>query len=161
MKETIQTEEQLLEKLKADSLDNLSDKQQKKLVKLLPKVSQPVAIDIVSQMPQYTQFASSLVNSLADCCKTCIEKADESHKATIVAYMQALSTLQERLHDEGLSKRDKKAISKQIIDLADKIAKEGNKQRQFIEKCFKSCLVAFCSVAAALAVVIRIVTRKE
>ena len=70
-------------------------------------------------------------------CDTALEKNEESQRLTIQTYKQILDELSNQLHMEDISKEEREKITKQMIEIADKISVKDTENKAFIDKMVK------------------------
>ncbi len=123
--------------LKIDSFRNLSKDKIMEFVSLIPNMDKEVAIKIIEQYPAFAKLSESMVAQLNKMCDTALEKNEESQKLTIQAYKQILDELSNQLHMEDISKEEREKITKQMIEIADKISVKDTENKAFIDKMAK------------------------
>lgn len=123
--------------LKIDSFRNLSKDKIMEFVSLIPNMDKEVAIKIIEQYPVFAKLSESMVAQLNKMCDTALEKNEESQRLTIQAYKQILDELSNQLHMEDISKEEREKITKQIIEIADKISVKDTENKAFIDKMAK------------------------
>lgn len=123
--------------LKIDSFRNLSKDKIMEFVSLIPNMDKEVAIKIIEQYPAFAKLSESMVAQLNKMCDTALEKNEESQRLTIQAYKQILDELSNQLHMEDISKEEREKITKQMIEIADKISVKDTENKAFIDKMAK------------------------
>lgn len=123
--------------LKIDSFRNLSKDKIMEFVSLIPNMDKEVAIKIIEQYPAFAKLSESMVAQLNKMCDTALEKNEESQRLTIQAYKQILDELSNQLHMEDVSKEEREKITKQMIEIADKISVKDTENKAFIDKMAK------------------------
>lgn len=123
--------------LKIDSFRNLSKDKIMEFVSLIPNMDKEVAIKIIEQYPAFAKLSESMVAQLNKMCDTVLEKNEESQRLTIQAYKQILDELSNQLHMEDISKEEREKITKQMIEIADKISVKDTENKAFIDKMAK------------------------
>ena len=106
-------------------------------VSLIPNMDKEVAIKIIEQYPAFAKLSESMVAQLNKMCDTALEKNEESQRLTIQAYKQILGELSNQLHMEDVSKEEREKITKQMIEIADKISVKDTENKAFIDKVVK------------------------
>ena len=106
-------------------------------VSLIPNMDKEVAIKIIEQYPAFAKLSESMVAQLNKMCDTALEKNEESQRLTIQAYKQILNELSNQLHMEDISKEEREKITKQMIEIADKISVKDTENKAFIDKIVK------------------------
>ena len=123
--------------LKIDSFRNLSKDKIMEFVSLIPNMDKEVAIKIIEQYPAFAKLSESMVAQLNKMCDTALEKNEESQRLVIQAYKQILDELSNQLHMEDISKEEREKITKQMIEIADKISVKDTENKAFIDKMAK------------------------
>lgn len=137
MSKTLVSVEEVKNALKIDSFRNLSKDKIMEFVSLIPNMDKEVAIKIIEQYPAFAKLSESMVAQLNKMCDTALEKNEESQRLTIQAYKQILDELSNQLHMEDISKEEREKITKQMIEIADKISVKDTESKAFIDKMVK------------------------
>ena len=137
MSKTLVSVEEVKNALKIDSFRNLSKDKIMEFVSLIPNMDKEVAIKIIEQYPAFAKLSESMVTQLNKMCDTVLEKNEESQRLTIQAYKQILDELSNQLHMEDISKEEREKITKQMIEIADKISVKDTENKAFIDKMVK------------------------
>ena len=137
MSKTLVSVEEVKNALKIDSFRNLSKDKIMEFVSLIPNMDKEVAINIIEQYPAFAKLSESMVAQLNKMCDTALEKNEESQRLTIQAYKQILDELSNQLHMEDISKEEREKITKQMIEIADKISVKDTENKAFIDKVVK------------------------
>lgn len=137
MSKTLVSVEEVKNALKIDSFRNLSKDKIMEFVSLIPNMDKEVAIKIIEQYPAFAKLSESMVAQLNKMCDNALEKNEESQRLTIQAYKQILDELSNQLHMEDLSKEEREKITKQMIEIADKISIKDTENKAFIDKMVK------------------------
>lgn len=137
MSKTLVSVEEVKNVLKIDSFRNLSKDKIMEFVSLIPNMDKEVAIKIIEQYPAFAKLSESMVAQLNKMCDTALEKNEESQRLTIQAYKQILDELSNQLHMEDISKEEREKITKQMIEIVDKISVKDTENKAFIDKIVK------------------------
>ena len=137
MSKTLVSVEEVKNALKIDSFRNLSKDKIMEFVSLIPNMDKEVAIKIIEQYPAFAKLSESMVAQLNKMCDTALEKNEESQRLTIQAYKQILDELSNQLHMEDISKEEREKITKQMIEIVDKISVKDTENKAFIDKIVK------------------------
>lgn len=146
MGKTLVSIEEVKNALKIDSFRNLSKDKIMEFVSLIPNMDKEVAIKIIEQYPAFAKLSESMVAQLNKMCDTALEKNEESQRLTIQAYKQILDELSNQLHMEDISKEEREKITKQMIEIADKISVKDTENKAFIDQMAKYTVV--CAIGA-------------
>ncbi len=150
MSKTLVSVEEVKNALKIDSFRNLSKDKIMEFVSLIPNMDKEVAIKIIEQYPAFAKLSESMVAQLNKMCDTALEKNEESQRLTIQAYKQILDELSNQLHMEDISKEEREKITKQMIEIADKISVKDTENKAFIDKMVKYNSTGFAIGALVL-----------
>lgn len=137
MSKTLVSVEEVKNVLKIDSFRNLSKDKIMEFVSLIPNMDKEVATKIIEQYPAFAKLSESMVAQLNKMCDTALEKNEESQRLTIQTYKQILDELSNQLHMEDISKEEREKITKQMIEIADKISVKDTENKAFIDKMVK------------------------
>lgn len=137
MSKTLVSVEEVKNALKIDSFRNLSKDKIMEFVSLIPNMDKEVVIKIIEQYPTFAKLSESMVAQLNKMCDTALEKNEESQRLTIQAYKQILDEQSNQLHMEDISKEEREKITKQMIEIADKISVKDTENKAFIDKMVK------------------------
>ncbi len=137
MSKTLVSVDEVKNALKIDSFRNLSKDKIMEFVSLIPNMDKEVAIKIIEQYPAFAKLSEAMVAQLNKMCDTALEKNEESQRLTIQAYKQVLDELSNQLHMEDISKEEREKITKQMIEIADKISVKDTENKAFIDKMVK------------------------
>lgn len=137
MSKTLVSVDEVKNALKIDSFRNLSKDKIMEFVSLIPNMDKEVAIKIIEQYPAFAKLSEAMVAQLNKMCDTALEKNEESQRLTIQAYKQILDELSNQLHMEDISKEEREKITKQMIEIADKISVKDTENKAFIDKMVK------------------------
>lgn len=146
MGKTLVSIEEVKNALKIDSFRNLSKDKIMEFVSLIPNMDKEVAIKIIEQYPAFAKLSESMVAQLNKLCDTALEKNEESQRLTIQAYKQILDELSNQLHMEDISKEEREKITKQMIEIADKISVKDTENKAFIDQMAKYTVVCAIGV---------------
>lgn len=153
MSKTLVSVEEVKNALKIDSFRNLSKDKIMEFVSLIPNMDKEVAIKIIERYPAFAKLSESMVAQLNKMCDTALEKNKESQRLTIQAYKQILDELSNQLHMEDISKEEREKITKQMIEIADKISVKDTENKAFIYKMVKySTGFAICALVLGVAI---------
>lgn len=157
----IKTVDDVKKKIKVESFDNLSEKQEKKLQKLMPKMEKEVALQVIQEMPNYIDFCKEFVSGMQNICNDMIKESDKSRISAIEGYQLILNDLEEELHRPHISNRRRDKITSQMMLVAKCISDEGDKHRQFMQKVSTKALAAGGVALGFIgAIVLAVITRQ-
>ena len=130
------TEEQVKNALKIKSFRNLSKDKVMEFISLIPNMDKDVAISIINQFPNFADFGISAIAQMNLTCDKILKSNDESRKDVVKAYQTILDGLSKKLQKDDLSENDRKAITQDMIAVADKVAELDEKNKKFLKKIF-------------------------
>lgn len=142
MKPRYISEKQVLDVLKVDSFQNLPEDKRSQFVSMLPYMNKEVAVAIVSQFPEYSEFATSMMEQLNVMCNNILKSNDDSQREAVGAYKMILDNLDERLQKETLSFEEKQKITEQMVYVADRISAKDTENKKFLDTIFKHGAIA-------------------
>lgn len=151
--EHLVSEEQVKKALNINSFRNLSKDKIMEFVSLIPQMDKEVAIAIIDQFPEYTKFATQMVEQLNVLYDRGMASNDKSQLESIQAYRFILDELARELKEENVSPESRDKITEQMILVADKIAAKDteNKHHQVkMMKLFGGALLFLVEVGAAI-----------
>lgn len=131
------SEQQVKNALKIDSFRNLSKDKIMEFVSLIPNMDKEVAIAIVNQFPEYVGLATSMVEQLNVICDDILSNNDASQKEVVSAYKKILDDLGEILKKDNISEDQRQQITKDMIDIADRISAKDTENKKFLERIYK------------------------
>lgn len=155
---TLTTVDDVKKKLKTESFENLTEKQEKKLQKLMPRMKKEVAIQVMQQLPNYIDFCKEFVIGMQDACKEAIKNSDETRISTIESYQVILRDLEEELQRPIITNKRRDKITSQMMLVAKCISEEGDKHRQFMQKAYTKALAAGGIALGFIGAIIAIIT---
>ena len=129
----ISSEKELLKKLDVSSMENIPQKINQ-FIDLLPNIDKELAEKIINQLPEYRKICTDILKTLESSCKHALESSDKSLKSTIDSYTIILNSLSRRLNNDNISDQERKEITKDMVDIADKISNLHQKNQNFILK---------------------------
>lgn len=142
------SEEAIKRALKIESFRNISKDKIMQFVSMIPYTDKEVAIAIINQFPIYAEFGKIAVSGYMQMCNNILEKNNESQRATIQGYQVILEALSNRMSAENLTGEECKALTEDMIIVADKIAKADLENKKFLEKMGTKLLWGVLGVAA-------------
>jgi len=137
MSQYLVSEEQVKKALKIDNFRNITKAKIMDFVSLIPNMDKEVAIAIINQFPTYAETAGSMNTQLNLMCDNILKSSDSSHKEAINAYKKILDDLGEILKRENITEAERERITKNMIDIADRIAEKDTEEKKFLEKIYK------------------------
>ena len=138
----LQTIDDVKNKLKVESFDNLSEKQEKKLKKMIPKMEKEVALQVMQELPNYIDFCKDFVNGMKEVCIHMLTDSEAARIAAIKGYQTILDNLEQDLKKPHLSSWRRDKITSQMMEVAQRISEEGDKHRQFMQKVYAKAIAA-------------------
>lgn len=136
MSKYLVTEDQVKKALKIKSFRNLSKDKVMEFISLIPNMDKDVAISIINQFPNFANFGISAIAQLNTTCDQVLKSNDESRKDAVKAYQTILNGLDRRLQRDDLSEEDRKSITNDMLEVADRIAELDEKNKKFLKKLF-------------------------
>lgn len=153
------SEEQVMNELRVDSFQNLSQDKYAEFLSLIPKMDKDIAVAIINQLPEFTESATYIVAQLNELCDNILKSNDSSHKEAINAYKKILDMLGEMLKQDNITFEEKQKIIETMVDVANHISMKDTENKQFLLKILKGVGIALG--VAALAVIGFMLCKRE
>lgn len=150
------TEEAVKKALKIDSFRNLSKDKVMQFASMIPYMDKEVAIAVINQFPVYADFAKTAISSYMQMCESILAKNNESQAAVIHGYQTILDALSKRMDTACETEEDRRAITEDMISVADKIAEADLQNKKFLDKMGTKVLWGFAIAVAAVGAAIGI-----
>lgn len=131
------SEEQVKKALKIDSLRNLPRDKIMEFISLIPQIDKDVAIAIVNQFPSYAEHATSIIAQLRKMCEEVLHNNNNSQMEAINAYKKVLDELGESLKRDDITPEERQQITKNMIDVADRISYKDTENKKWLEKILR------------------------
>ena len=126
------TENDVKKALAIDSFRNISKDKIMEFVSAIPNMDKEVAIKIIEQFPSYAESANNMIAQLNTMCSNAMEENGESQKEVIEAYKKILDDLGEVLKKDAITAEERTQITKQMIDIADRISAKDTENKEFL-----------------------------
>ena len=140
--------------LKIDSFRNLSKDKVMQFASMIPY--KDVAIAIINQFPVYADFGKAAIEQYTHVCTNILEKNKESQAAVVKGYQTILDALSKRLEKENISEEERKSITSDMIEAADKIAEADLNNKKFLDRIGNKVLFGTLAVVAVVGAAIGI-----
>lgn len=137
MSQYLVSEEQVKKALKIDSFRSIPKAKIMDFVSLIPNMDKEVAIAIINQFPTYAETAGNMITQLNLMCDNILKVVIVVTKKPINAYKKILDDLGEILKRENITEVERERITKNMIDIADRIAAKDTEEKKFLEKIYK------------------------
>ena len=142
--------------LKIDSFRNLSKDKIMQFASMIPYMDKDVAIAVINQFPVYADFAKTAISSYTQMCDNILAKNNESQAAVIHGYQTILDALSKRMDTSCETEEDRRAITEDMISVADKIAQADLQNKKFLDKMGTKVVwglaIAVAAVGAAIGI---------
>ena len=126
------TENDVKKALAIDSFRNISKDKIMEFVSAIPNMDKEVAVKIIEQFPSYAESANNMIAQLNTMCSNAMEENGESQKEVIEAYKKILDDLGELLKKDASTAEERTQITKQMIDIADRISAKDTENKEFL-----------------------------
>lgn len=136
--------------LKIDSFRNLSKDRIMQFVSMIPYMDKEVAIAIINQFPTFADFGKTAISTYSQMCEDILEKNKESQAAAIQGHQKILDALSERMKQENVSEEERKAITNDMVSVADKIAEIDFQNKKFLDRMSTKVLAALTIIVALI-----------
>ena len=140
--------------LKIDSFRNLSKEKVMQFASMIPYMDKEVALKVIEQFPVYADFGRAAIEQYTKTCDSILEKNKDNQMAVVHGYQTILDALAKKIEKEDLSEEERKAITEDMITVADKIAEADLNNKKFLEKMGHLALWGFGVAIVGLAAVL-------
>lgn len=144
------SEEAVKHALKIDSFRNLSKDKIMQFASMIPYMDKEVAIAIINQFPEYVSFGKAAIEQYTKMCSNILENNRESQMAVVKSYQTILDALSKRMEKENLTEQERKAITEDMIAVADKIAEADLNNKKFLDRMGTKIMLAFAVALGAV-----------
>ena len=132
MKQYLVSEEKVKKALKIDSFRNLSKDKIVEFVSLIPQMDKEVAISIINQFPNYTEYATNIVEQLRIECDHVLQSNDQSQLEAINGYKTLLDDFGEELKKDGKTFEERKYWAEKMVEVANCISTKDTEHKKFL-----------------------------
>ena len=126
------TENEVKEALAIESFRNMTKDKIMEFVSAIPNMDKEVAIKIIEQFPAYTESANNMLSQLNTMCNNAMKENGESQKEVIGTYKKILDDLGELLKKDTNTAEERAQITKQMIEVADRISAKDTENKEFL-----------------------------
>lgn len=158
------TEDSVKKALKINSFRELSKDKIMQFASMIPYMDKEVAIAVINQFPKYVEFVKVIISVYVETTNKILEDNKESQMAAIRGYQTILDGLSKKL-EESNTEEERKAITNDMIAVADKIAEIDEKNKKFLNKMTNKILagvgIAIVAVGAGIGISSSINSRSE
>ena len=149
------TEESGKKALKINSFRELSKDKVMQFASMIPYMDKEVALAIINQFPTYADYVQSVISFYSDIGNRLIESNNESQNAVIRGYQTTLDALSMRM-EKADSEEVRKAVTQDMINVADKMAEFDYNNKKFILKFLSKAGLVFLGAVAVVGAAIGI-----
>lgn len=150
------TENDVKRALRIDSFRNLSKDKVMEFASMIPDMDKDVAIAIINQFPSFADFGKTAISKYMETCDSLLKNNEECQASAIYSYQSILDTLSNRMETACNTEEERKAITEDMITVADKLAELDQKNKQFLKdmanKAFGGLFLITCIIGAVLGV---------
>lgn len=150
MSKALLSSQDVLNRIGASSFRNISKDQLISFVSSIPDMDKETAIKCIEQFPEFKTYASGIVSQLQAMCINVITDSKTSRQDAVNGYMMILDTLKEKLSRSDISLEEVNQITRDMVEIADKIALLDSENKHFLEGVLKAGS-AVAAVALAIA----------
>lgn len=150
MSKELLSSQDVLNKIGASSFRNISKDQLISFVSSIPDMDKETAIKCIEQFPEFKSYASGIVSQLQVMCTNAITDNKTSRQDAVNGYMMILDTLKEKLSRPDIGLEEANQITRDMVEIADKIAILDSENKHFLEGVLKvgSAVAAFALAVA-------------
>ena len=126
------TENEVKKALAIEDFRNISKDKIMEFVSAIPNMDKEVAIKIIEQFPSYSESANNMIAQLNTMCSNAMKENGESQREAIEAYQKILDDLGEVLKKYAITAEERTQITKQMIEVADRISAKDTENKEFL-----------------------------
>ena len=141
MSKELLSSQDVLNKIGASSFRNISKDQLISFVSSIPDMDKETAIKCIEQFPEFKSYASGIVSQLQVMCTNAITDNKTSRQDAVNGYMMILDTLKEKLSRPDISLEEANQITRDMVEIADKIAILDSENKHFLNSVYTSDMV--------------------
>lgn len=138
MKNFLVSEDDVKKALNIENFRNISKDKIMEFVSLIPQMDKDVAMAIINQFPAYSESALNMIMQLNVMCDKLLASNKASQTDAIEAYKKVLETLRESILKDDITPEERDKITKQMIEVADKISAKDTENKKFLKDLFKT-----------------------
>ena len=159
MEQFLLTADQVKKYLNISDFRNVSREKLIEFVSAIPHMDKDVAIKIIEQFPEFSNYAQVLVTHYESIVDSILKENKSSVQAVMDGYMQVLKDLGELAKSESIEQEYRRIFAEKMVDIADKMASFDADNKRFLAglskkvTCFAAGTIIVC--AAVLGVNIR------
>lgn len=154
MENKLTTEQEVLDKFGWKDFRNMNSKDIVKFVSSLPDMDKEVAIKCIEQFPEFAKYGNKIVDILTKSYEHTVKTNKDLADEVIEAYREILESLKKELRKRNLTSEDRSRITREMVDVADRIAAIDNSHQHFHELVIKAAsAVGMVAIAAAGALI--------
>lgn len=117
---------------------------------MIPYVDKEIAINIINQFPVYVDFGKAAIEQYTQVCNSILEQNRESQISVVQGYQTILDALSKRMEREDISAQERKSITEDMIEIADKIKEFDLNNKKFFDKMGNKILMGIVFVVTAI-----------
>ncbi|MBQ2643179.1 MAG: hypothetical protein IJF94_05185, partial [Eubacterium sp.] len=145
------SEEQVKKALNIDSFRNLTKDKVMEFTSMIPYMDKEVATSAINQFPQFAAFGKTAIESYSSICQEIIKSSSASQQTVAKAYQTILDGLKVRLESESITEKERKTITSEMLDIADKIAEADLNNKKLINRTITKIGLAILGAGAMIA----------
>ncbi len=128
------SEEAVKRALRIRSFDTMPKEKVARFTSLIPYMDPETAAEAIAQFPEFAEFGKEIVSSYSQTCSEILQNDTESQNASIYAYQSILDSLRERMESDNISESERRAITADMVEVADKIAEVDLQNKRFLTR---------------------------
>lgn len=132
MAKKLLTADQVKEYLGIPDFRHLTKDKLIEFVSAIPDMEKDVAIEVIRQFPEFSNYAKATVDHYEGICNSIIEKNGDSVQAVMEGYKKILDTLSELIKADDLDPAEKRYFAEKMVDVADKMAAFDTSNKKFL-----------------------------
>lgn len=132
MADRLLTADQVKRLLNITDFRSLSKEKLIEFVSVIPDMDKEVAIKIIEQFPEFSNYAQVLVSHLSSKCDAILKSNDSNTQAVMTGYKSTLDTLGQLAVMEKVSAKDRRYFAEKMVEVTDKMAAFDANNKRFL-----------------------------
>lgn len=134
---TLMTPEAVLDRIGATDFRSISREQLIAFVSAIPDMDRETAIKCIEQFPAFKDYATTIVGQLQSMLSNIVIDNKSSRQSAVDAYNLILDSLSRKLSLPDLSLAEYNQITRDMVEVADKISALDEQNKNFLENIAK------------------------
>ena len=126
------TADQVKEYLNISDFRSLSKEKLIEFVSAIPYMDRDVAIKIIEQFPEFSNYAQVLVSHFNSMCDSILRENNDSVRAVMAGYKNTLDTLGSLATMDKTTSEERRFFAEKMVEVADKMAAFDDQNKNFL-----------------------------